>query len=46
MVFITNGRVTTEEFTSRRMKMIPEGRSEKEERKDSEERSEHVGKSR
>lgn len=46
MVFITISRVTTEEYTSRRMKMIPEGRSEKEEREDSEERSEHVGKSR
>ena len=42
MVFITISRETTEEYTARRMKTIPEGRSEKRERR---EKSEHVGKS-
>ena len=32
MVFITISRETTEEYTSKRMKTIPEGRSEKQER--------------
>jgi len=43
MVFLTISRETTEEYTSRRRKTIPEGRSEKQERR---EKSEDVGKSR